>query len=523
MHRRDQRPPDLLDRAWGAFAGSLVAPFAESWRSTMATAAGIATFAALLASAPALYIETSPLAVFGPLDAAWRMAHGQWPHLDFPSPVGAFAYVLLDLAGSGPVAPLRATLIVLPFTTAAALVVTRARLPTALRLAVVLMIAFGTMSPRDLDSVGRIGAVALPDRLGWMLVSLVIAGALLAPRQRETRGAIVEVAMMSLALIATFYLDLELFLAALGALTVAAAAGGENRGVAVATAASSLALITAGFVVGSTNAAYLEDLAAASAAPRFPRLGPALVANQLPTLALAGALAAFLRTARGSEEVREARAVAARIGGMALLLWFVGAHTDHAALPALPVLLAAAYAAWRERWVRRADDPLPMQLVGALALAVVAAPVALDAVAIARHTGGAWSSGSAALVDLPADHTRGLRVAGGSETGVALRDGIDLLQRLNLDDRRIASLTDTQPFPWLLRAPPPRGWPNHAGRGHPFACPEGAFADVEVLLVPAPARAGDAWSACEAAVRDRYALADRSTAWTAWVRTAPTR
>lgn len=561
MNRRE-RPPDPMDRAWGAFAAALVAPIAESWRLTAAAAALVAAFALLLGTAPVLFLDDMALDVFIPLDGAWRMAHGQWPHLDFATPIGALYYVLLDLAGPGPLAPVRASLVLLPFTTVAALVVTRARLPTPLRLAVVLLVAFGTMSPRTLDSLALVSHLASYNRHGWALLAIVMAGTLIEPRQREPRGAVVEVALLTLSVVAAFYLKVTLFAACFGVLVVAVLAGGGNRAVALATAASSLAILALGFAVGSTNAAYLDDLrraaeAGAEAGPllRVSRLVPTLLGNQAAGLALVVAIVAFLRTARGPEEEREASRVALSLLAVFAGVVLVGTQSHDRAIPCLPVLVAAAYAAWRERWARRADDPLPMQLVGALALAVVAAPVALDAGAIARHTVGAWSGGTAPLVDLPGPGSR-IRIPGGAPTtspldrvitgelppdaydnlnppwrrddDVILRDAVRLLEARGLTRRRVASLTFSPTFPWLLGSDPPRGLPAWHDYQRTFSADATAdaaerLADAEVVLVPRVWRIEGIWEAYRPAVEASFEIADRSPLWTVWVRTRPSQ
>ena len=187
--------PDRFDRLWQAFTGTLLTPIQPSRRVVRATFVALTLLAALLVFTPAIFVNDMLLDLFIPLDGAYRMAHGQWPHADFYTPIGSGYYALLGLAsllvGTGPKVVAVSSVLLAPLLAGAAWAVTRNRVPTPLRLAAVSYIAMLTFSPRTLGT-SAISYLATYNKHGWALVCIVALGVLLVPSRRSKQQAVVE-------------------------------------------------------------------------------------------------------------------------------------------------------------------------------------------------------------------------------------------------------------------------------------------------------------------------------------------
>ncbi len=552
------RQPDLFDRVWAAFAEALAAPIGESWRAAGAALALFAVFPALLWAAPVLYLNDMALDVFIPLDGAWRMAHGQWPHLDFHTPIGALYYVLLDVVGPGPKAPLLVGLVVLPVSAGAAFVLTRDRLPTPLRLALVGAVAFLTISPRTLDAGLLVSHLASYNRHGWTFAVVAATGALLAPKSRTRFELGLEIALLTLCTVAAFYLKITFFALIGGVFGVVALAGGPNRWLALGAGLASLAAVGAGFAVGPTNAAYLADLAHAARASaggpglvRTDRLASIFQHNQAELFGLAALWIALIRTARTDAEQRAATREILPLAAVAALSVVITSQSHDHAMPVLLALWAATFAAWRRRWRVRGDAPTGMRLAGAAAMASLGLSMARDAGAILRHTAGAFSAHTAPLADIEGSPVTRIRVPASPpgpslldrvidgtlppdaydnlgpdwarDDGVILADAVALLRRHGLADRRIASLTFSPCFPWILGSQPPRHLPAWLDYQRTFSAADAAeasrtLADSEVVLVPVVWRIEGVLDAYGPALERDFALRDRTALWSLYVR-----
>lgn len=558
MSSGDPRPPDLFDRAWAGFTRALDGPIAEAPRSIGITAAVLVLFAALLATSPALFADDMPLDLFVPLDGAWRMEHEQWPHLDFYTPIGALYYVLLDWAGPSALAPVYANLIVWPFAMLAAWVLTRNRLPVPLRVALFAWLGLMALSPRTLDAPLLISHLASYNRHGWLFTSLVLTGVLLQPTDRSSREAVLEVALMTACVVACFYLKVTFF-ALSGAFLIAAVLfGGANRTTALATGIASLGIVGIGFALGETNAAYLADLSRAGVAGsdgasliRTDRFGAIFTGNQAQIVVLFALWVGLIRTSRTEEEEGSASFEVMRMAAMLGLAFVVTSQSHDKAMPVLAVLLLGAARVWHDRWLKTGDRALGMRVAAAAAVAFLAMTITLDALCIVKHAIQSRSSSTVAFVEwdgavqrlripdagddvesplarviegsLPHDAYDNLNPPWAHDDPIITRDALDLLGEHGLTDKRIASLTFSPMFPWILGAPPPAHMPAWHDFRRTFSAEaagdlDRALSDAEVVLVPKVWRIEGIWEVYGPAVEERFELRDETALWKLWVR-----
>ena len=465
----------------------------------------LGVLAVLLLTSPAAVISDVPFDVFIPLDGAFRWTSGQWPHLDFHTPVGALYYALYGVTMSV-MGPTEAVLLVAPVVAAipvvaALLYATVDRLDPGPRALVVLFGGLTAFSPRVLDAPD-LAFLASYNRIGW---ALVIAGLLLLllPRPKH-RSEWADGAVLTVILLALFFLKITYFgVVGLGC-GLALAVVPDNRRVALGAGIASWVVIGLLFALWELPWAYVADLqrAVASDAPGNERTGSVKLLADL--LANAPALVLTLAMLGGAARSdRSWQAPAATIGVLVLGLATAQQSHDHA-VPALIVAVALA--------ARHLGDTLEeMPLVPTVGVAlVVLTPVLNDGVAILRNaqlsrsdaTIAGWPGarvrypGSAA--DLKLDQLNDGRVTpevyfledppmSGADLALLLTEGQDLVGAKPGDS--VLTLNSSPAFTWLSQTRPPRGidaWYDYGrtfGPDRPID-PVETLADVTIVMDP---------------------------------------
>ena len=446
---------------------------------------------------------------------AWRLAQGQIPYLDWRTPLGPFYYALLAgaiaLAPSLPEAVVWAGFLGAVLLMAPTLRLMRVGLPGGAALALALALWLLAVGPRNPDGLMDDAAwLALYNGLCLPLLAAVLIAALF-PAVRPTSSLLA--ALLDAAAISICATVLLLTKAPHGALAVAALGVGalvraDRRGrllLGLLGALGSVGLL--GALFPSAAIAHLAQLAETARASELPvrlAMKKELIFGLGAVLLGAGAVVIWLLEQYRKEDARRWPDVAALL--TATVVAWAAAFQDHPATPVmavLPLLLA-----WRAalahllpiggsagRFYRRTKAFL-LLLVPGLALAWWtangAASVPIAAVQ-ARLASPAWGPDAphAASWRLPADpkEMRPQAEMTPAEWQATLVAAVDLLRAQALADRRILTLDFTNPLPWLLQAPPPRGvlaWMD-PGRTLPVygTMPlEAIVGDAEVLLSP---------------------------------------
>lgn len=255
---------DFLDRLFWRFAASLQNNAIPSRRLVIAAICVVVFFAILLALSPTVLISDYFYDVFIPLDGALRSLNGQWPHLDFYTPIGDLYYVLLGLSarifGFTPKIVLWQQILVLPFALFAITFATRNRLPSSLRVFLILMIGLLCISPGDLDRAENLSFLASYNRTGWVFMTPLLAAALLEPLPGRRQGWIGDSVFMSLLVILLFFMKMTFALVAIITLVIAAIWAPKNRRSCIGAVLLTAAVIAVIALSGPLIAAYLSDL-----------------------------------------------------------------------------------------------------------------------------------------------------------------------------------------------------------------------------------------------------------------------
>jgi hypothetical protein len=527
--------PDLFDHAWKRFSHFLRRPITDTWHVPVAALLLSLCFGALLALSPAVYVNHHVWDLFVPIDGAWRMSNGQWPHTDFATPIGIVYYLLLgaatSLAGSGAKVIIWSQLLFLPITFLLAFTTSRNRLPGFLRLLFLLFIGLLTISPRSLDYPGTLNFTANYNRFSWALTCIILVSAYIEPIKRSRQQALTETLALGLTLLLLFFLKISFFLVACCLLFVAMVGSKVNQRVAFGSLSVGCAAIGACFVAGDTPWLYyadLQDVAATAARQggllRTSRLVEMAYMNLARIVGFTAFLMWLIRTSRDKDEQKEASRATLLIAAAMALLYGATIQVHDRNILGLAVLgmccLQILHARRRQR--RTQTEKRDFDLVGLCAAALIAWPTLLDGSAIIQHYVSAradhlskpWSSDPssplfairfrqstpqeieqmAACDDkaglsrqktsrIPCETTWHLLVP------LVTEDALALLERHQADKSRIASLTFSPMFPWLLGQPPPRGL--HAWYDHGRTFDEITFeqnpevlADSEFVLVP---------------------------------------
>ncbi|TVQ86536.1 MAG: hypothetical protein EA397_20270 [Deltaproteobacteria bacterium] len=475
----------------------------------------------ILLASPAVFISDMPLDTLIPLDGAWRAHHGQWPHLDFLTPVGSLYYALHWLAGAITGSSSVHLLIVVNVLAALpvavmAVISTQGRLPEPLRSATVLLVTYCALSPRTLDATSLIGFNAMYNRWAWAL-SLVVACLVLLPRaadlsrpRRLAEQLTLLVAVLATAWLKMTFLPLLVLTVVIGCLVVH-----QNRRLAwgglIGLCLTGLSMLT------PLGMAYLGDLATAAEAAagggglvRLDRVQPLVQANGIEIgLLLIGALA-LVRSSNTAEE-KATSVVVLGASTFALGGLVIASQNNDATAPTLLIAMLVLVYRWRQLQAVRL-----MPLAAFVTFLLVLRPVVLDASMVVSHPFLAWTSSTSMTTFGPLKQIRTPSYAGRDEplvqqvfdgeiptrlfdslsagtwvddNPIILDDAVGLLDEHDVRDQPIASLTFSPLFPYLLGTRPPRGLPAWWDYRRTFgeswnqrAC--AALADSTVVLEP---------------------------------------
>jgi hypothetical protein len=459
------------------------------------------------------------------MDAMWRTSLDQRANVDFVSPIGPLFYAMLavplEFQAPSPAVLLQANVLAGLLALLLTLGITWRSLGpglSALSAALVFLIA---VSGRDFGTSvaeSSIGYLAPYNRWSWALAFPAALGIFLPHRARAYLPHI----LIGVATALLFYLKLTFAAVLLGCVAanfLIEVVAGQDRPEALRKAFIAVAAFAAALAAGAlffSLGGYLADVAlAAKAGPPQARLGKAVMSAFEAALFLAAALLLYhlsggLRRKADWPDVLRLALLAA--SGAALL---VQNHdlTEAPLYFALPLLAFAlgrrASPASPEDRPDAGGNSLPNHAF-ILMLIILAVPIANDLGGMlfgrlheSRSPGAMIqafqgtplqqvrlsavqdSDGVFSDSDVPASR------CGHSNCVAAFRtaEGLRLLQRLNLADRRVLPLAFSNPFSALTRTPSPRGallwW--HEGRsfsaGH---APPGdsVFREVDVVLVP---------------------------------------
>lgn len=477
-------------------------------------------------------------------DGAWRLARGQVPYRDFFLHLGPFPLHLpqaFGAASGGLVAALGrssvtwgAGMALLAY----ALLRRRTSAAQALLFAVALLLL--AAAPRPLGCDYRQTSYAmLYNRQGEVLVGLLAAGVLLAPRRPSRRLDLVDLLVLGMAAGFAFLVKISYGLAAAGVLglgvilrALTPRRGLALAGVAVLTVAAYLALT--GISFRAMLAAY--DLLFRAQNPEFRtgillrqaarHAGPALVLLALGLEGLKGAAA-------GAGRADALRTLAA-IGGLGAggLLLLAG-NTQTGDLPLLLVAGLLAVETVRRQEVARAVWSGFAQ-VRYLAVAALAAGVAgvlpvQDLRAVQDAVFHKLRDHKAAAT-CRAPHWPDIAVFTHEGYGPpyeylnTVQDGLDLLRRRVTPTDRLAVLAFTNPFHYALGLTPPAGgaicWAHEntfSERGH--LPPERVWSGAGFVLIGRPGpRNRELWAIYGPALEQTFVLAEESAHWRLYTR-----
>jgi hypothetical protein len=476
------------------------------------------------------------------LDSLWRMRAGQVPHLDFPSAIGQafyWPYALIGgVTGGTMFDVLRANLLVGGFALALSAMVLPRRLapvPYVLAAAIVLLTA---TTGRSADAgVFFYDYLAPYNRWGWsfaIVATLIVA---LPERRRSRVGGVLDALCLGTALFLMFLLKVSFFGPMLVLAVVAMALRFLRPGVFVGAVATGLAMTALVELFFGNLGAYLADIRMAAAvnvdsgrAVRWGRVALSLLQSGLFGVAALAVIAA-------RAPLRPARAWIATWWRPVLLLVaiLVAAAAIHAqnhprwevAMPAIAVLVAAELAGQGASAGPLRGQGSRGRLIVALIVAATVLPLPLiDAAAIAAHNleaRMATACAAPALRGTPLDallFPRGALLSdpgahsGGSRCGEQLAHTPAEAPSTELAEQRrlfrlvaalrhrvragemILSLDFSNPYPFVFRAPSPRGsmawWDygrTYSDRHHP--APEALVGQADYVIrvdyaVPAP-------------------------------------
>lgn len=566
----DVKTGDFIDRGFARFAASLELP-PEGSRVARKAVILVAVFALLLAVSPTLYLDDMMYDIFVPLDGAWRMINGQWPHLDFYTPIGDLYYALLGLAGwlFGPGAKvvLWANVLLAPVAVLAAVQATRHRLPESIRALLIVVIGLLCLSPRSLNEISNISFLASYNRHSWTLILPLMLAALLPKKEGRDAGWQGDAMLMTALIVMLFYLKVTFAAAGLGVLAASALLVRGNRRAAVWAIAGSVAVLGTITFAGPLNAAYFADLArAARAEPlqagsddpfRFLKLRADILAEWFDLLAPLCFGFWLSRSARTPEE-RDS-------GAMVLLLTMIASavsiglawqNHDHAMptqIVAMTIAFAGLWRRWQARRSRSATAPRDgsMILAGVLLVFIAGVFAFNDGRAILGHTirsvfEAGHPAGRAAaplrgiqIIDDPVTlPPAGLKtdqalLAFASEDKNAMHwptsaplildDAARLFAEYRPKDARVATLFFSLVLSWTTQTPPPRHLPAWIDPERTFGPaspidPEKTFDDTTVIFVPKWFNEDMAWDQTKDYITAHFTLVAETPLWKMWVR-----
>jgi len=303
-----------------------------------------------------------------PLDTGWRWLHGQVPHIDFDTPVGALYWLVEGLALQAfhldPRAPVFANLAVAAVLAVVGWALDAPRLSGGLAGLAMLGTLLLVASPRGPgDLPGQVSYLAAYNRIGLAVTAILLVALFVEPRRAQgaARRAAEALAVAAL-MLARFYLKLSFVaVVAAGALVAPHYAPANARTVYPALAALVAGVLVVGALTG-INGPYLANVAAvADASPLFrPAWLAAGIGYDIAGVLLT--LAALVLYARWSDAGAPARtrALVLAIGLLAAGALAVNQVHDKA-LPLMFVALAVlAEHAWRQHLAATAGGGEPM-------------------------------------------------------------------------------------------------------------------------------------------------------------------
>lgn len=566
-----RRKPDVLDRILAGLEGSLLQSSHPMISKAMVRAiAFLGVITALLVASPLLFINDTVYDIFIPLDGAWRMANGQWPHRDFVTPVGAAYYILLGVAGwlmdQSPRLVIIANSLLLPFVIAASILLSAGRLPGSLRAVIVVFVGMITISPRTLDETGLINFLASYNRHSWALTIVVLLGVLVPPIDTGRRAWKAEALVLALLTILLFHIKLTFFVVAAGSLAIGALVVPGNRTVAATALALVAAVLGVSTLTSDFNSLYLADVMnSVRSTPlevghhgpyRLFKLQADLTANWfdlLVPLVLAFWLSRTARTA--GERLEAALAMLAMIVATAGSIALAYQNHDHSAPTQIAAAAILAGAIWRRYHARRQSaqpEPVTASMIAAfLMIIMVSASITFDTLASVRHA--LTTTLGAGQVVAP-DHPRlrdlmvpaGLsksrhaqdvldgRLASGqylaqsfkdwaSDIPVILTDGENLFNRYRPENPRVATLFFAPIMAWQAGVTPARGvlawwdWGRTFGPHAPMN-PAVRLADANTVMVLSVMLEHHLGEEARDYLRTEFTLVGETALWQMWIR-----
>lgn len=538
----------------------LTAPPRNSWRQGAVVAAVLAGLMAILLSSPAVFVNDVPFDLFIPLDGAWRMANGQWPHVDFSTPIGLLYYLEVAagyaIAGTDPRLVLWANALALLPVTLGALLATRGRLSPVLRVSVVLAIALLAIAPRMLDQgPGRLAHLAFYNRQGAALVVIALLALFLQPVTRGKWSDLRDALLIAACGLATAYMKVTFLGFMVGGLLVAVAFGPNRR-----LAGWSLLMIAGGLALSAIIApeaagAYLSDLSLAAQASsngtplsRLNRLPEIIAANMGFLSAIAVLGLAVLRTSQGADERRQASRTLLVLMALTAgsLLVTLQNHDAFVTTSLVPLLLAFIMVRDRKRTASVAPllAALPLIWIWGGALVMDAGSIIMQRIGstIGRPLSDTGPLARIVVPKLSADEPKPLQMIVDGRLSVEaandleliqskidlpylLNDGLSLLSSHIGPQSHILSLSFAPFFPFATQTPPPRhslAWWDYQRTYSKTALPDinAMIGASDYVMVPKIKTRKDAmlWTIVGPTIEARYTVIASTPLWALWAR-----
>ncbi|HVJ40076.1 MAG TPA: hypothetical protein VM639_01215 [Dongiaceae bacterium] len=574
MHKPAELAPDIFDRTFWRFAASLQQKQRTATKVLALAVAIVIVFAGMMAASPRILLSDYTYDFFIPLDGALRSLNGQWPHLDFYTPVGDLYYVSLGLAarifGFTPKLVLWEQLIFLPFALWATILATRDRLPASLRAILILMVGLLCISPSDLDDSSSLSFLASYNRHGWVLMTPLVAACLLEPLQHRKGRWITDAILLFLLALALFYLKMTFALVAIVTILLGIVLVPANRRSCFVAGVLLAATLSVIWWSGPLMAAYFSDLHRTSLASPISAQSydPFRLVNLKTTLssewfALLAPLCFAVWLGRSSQTLEERRSGNRTLlvcmiatGGSLGLAWQNHEH----AIPSQVVAMAIVFAAIWKRQMRReqaATRPLlgstdrPAVILAGLVLTFIAGctvlnsgrGIVLHTVKTAFNLGQPASTLSPILQGLtvPIDPTPGIIgdvLAGKIDPALysvksltswhndiagVLDDGYKLFEANKPNTPRIVTLYSAPLMTVATKTMPPRhmaAWMDYERTFGPRSpiMPEKDFSDANVVMVLKIYDHEKLFSMVSDYLHANFHIAGETPVWQMWVR-----
>lgn len=467
-----------------------------------------------------------PLTVLAPwdviihLDGTWRIYQGQIPHQDFHNPIGVFTYYLsalgMHLVGPSLYAVTVGSVIFVTLAAALATVCAYRRLapPYAFAFTLFIILLASAMSqigrPADLP-----GYVEIYNRCAWTLTCVFFLQIFVPLRANVAPRPILEGVLAGVTLAIIVFTKATFGFVSAGALSVALLMSGQwrNRAYMLALIGSGLvSIMVMRLLTGVDLIAYATEVLNAGAAQSWERrrwgiketLLGGLVSFALLALlwALVVVVPAWKQRLRWADALK-ITAVAGVIGACGLLI-AIGNTGEGGEIPLFVALGIYLLEAARLATGVRACEPRDWQVIAGVAIVALglAGPIMLrDAMSIraaaASRDVRAALAPAEQLFDLPSmrdfviprDVEWVTEYWKSAQLPARINDGLALMRREVGPQSTILTLSFSNPFPFALGLPAPRGTPNwfdygvsYSREAHPDA--EDLFANVDYVAIP---------------------------------------